>query len=491
VITLAVLFCIGLMLSGIAIHIAIPLAHQLGVVDRPGGHKLHEHSTPFVGGIGVFAALLGTLLAQNHFHTTTTLQWPALALGASVMFATGLIDDIRHLSFKVRFVVQFGVALVMVLGGGVILSDLGHLTFERTLELGLFAIPFTVFATVGVINALNMIDGIDGLSGSVALVSLLLLAGVAHSGGAWDYALLAAGSSAGVVGFLYFNLRFRSQRRARVFLGDNGSMLLGFLFAWMFIALSQEPLRVLSPVTALWLFAIPIMDTTGVMLRRLWLGKSPFRPDRHHLHHLFIRAGFRIQHIVYAIALVHLLLGALGLLGMWAGVHEFAMLAAFMAVFAGYFYLTARPWRVVPALRRLHTLLGLTSPDTRGVFLGNCPLNGARGMIADIKAAMDARDDYQLVVYETRREGRPDPYAFAILELLAEDNEATVEEIKRLVETLKRRLKGKREIRVRQYLIRNANNDPRVGNNNTARDLRNADRRSRHNKRLIHATHSL
>jgi UDP-GlcNAc:undecaprenyl-phosphate GlcNAc-1-phosphate transferase len=93
------------------------------------------------------------------------------------------------------------------------------------------------------------------------------------------------------VGFLYYNLRYPGNRRARVFLGDNGSMLLGFLFAWLFIALSQGEPAAMTPVTALWLFALPLMDTVGVMLRRIWLGKSPFRADRHHLHHLFVRAG--------------------------------------------------------------------------------------------------------------------------------------------------------------------------------------------------------
>jgi len=307
----------SLFVSGIAIRIAMPLAHRFGVVDRPGGHKLHDRVTPFVGGVGVFAALLATLSLVHGFATSPgSVQWLVIGLAGLVMFVTGLLDDIFHLSFRLRFVVQACVALMMVFWGGVALDDLGELAFGAPLELGFLAIPFTLFATIGVINALNMIDGIDGLSGSVSLVTLFLLAVVAFTGGASDYALLALGLLGGVAGFLFFNLRFLSQRRARVFLGDNGSMLLGFLFAWLLIALSQGPGRVITPVTALWLLSIPLMDTLGVMLRRIWLGKSPFRPDRHHLHHLFIRAGFRVQDIVYAIALIQLTLGAIGILGM-------------------------------------------------------------------------------------------------------------------------------------------------------------------------------
>ncbi|MBU1665825.1 MAG: undecaprenyl/decaprenyl-phosphate alpha-N-acetylglucosaminyl 1-phosphate transferase, partial [Gammaproteobacteria bacterium] len=210
--SLAILFGFGLVLSGIAIRIGIPLSHKLGVVDQPGGHKVHDHSTPFVGGIGVFVALMGTLALSGAMPNmdSSAVQWQAVALGATVMFVTGLVDDIHHLSFRIRFVIQAGVALVMVLGGGVVLSDLGYLAFGHKLELGFLAIPFTIFATVGVINALNMIDGIDGLSGSVSLVTLFLLTLVAFSGGAYGYAVLAVGVLGGVAGFLYFNMRYWS-----------------------------------------------------------------------------------------------------------------------------------------------------------------------------------------------------------------------------------------------------------------------------------------
>lgn len=492
--SLAILFGFGLVFSWAAIRIGIPLSHQMGVVDLPGGHKIHDESTPFIGGIGVFIALLGTAAISGalpgFLPIASMLQWQALALAATIMFATGLIDDIHHLGFNIRFLIQACVALVMIYGGGVVLRDLGSdLAFGQEFDLGFLAIPFTIFATVGVINALNMIDGIDGLSGTVSLVSLFLLTLVAFAGGAYDYAFLAAGLLGGVVGFLYYNMRYLSHRRARVFLGDNGSMLLGFLFAWVLIALSQESNRVIQPVTALWLFAVPLMDTLGVMLRRLWLRKSPFRPDRHHLHHLFIRAGFRVEDIVYAIALVHLALGLVGVLGLWLDIRGYWMLAAYLLVFAAYFYLIARPWRFVPALRRLHTFLDLASPDTRGVFLGNCELSGAQAMIAGVQTEMASRDDYRLCVYQTERVGRDDPYVYAVLEVLAEESDATASELKRLVEALKRRFKGKTGIRVRQFRIRNADNDRRVGESRMDLNLRNADRRQTHRKLLIHSTH--
>lgn len=491
----ALLFGFALTLSWIAIRIAIPIAHQMGVVDRPGGHKLHEESTPFVGGFGVYLALIGSLAllasTSEGGQVLPMLHWQSLALGATVMFVTGLIDDIRHLGFKIRFLIQTGVALVMALVGEVVVFDLGYIALGERIDLGLLAIPFTIFATVGVINSLNMIDGIDGLSGSVSLVSLFLIALVALTGGAYGYGLLAIALLGGVAGFLHYNLRYRSRRRARVFLGDNGSMLLGFLFAWLLTGLSQDPIRLMGPVTAVWLFAIPVMDTLGVMLRRVWLGKSPFRPDRHHLHHLFIRAGFRVQNVVYAVALIHLCMGLIGVFGLWMGVPDHVMLVALLVVLAGYVYLIARPWRFVPALRRVHTFLDLTSPDTRGVFLGNCELSGAQSLIAEVKSAMGSRDDYRLCVYQTQRAGRELPYVYAVLEMLTEESDAAAEELRRLVVTLKRRLKGKMGVRVRQFLIRNPTNDRRVGLKHTAREFRSEDRRMQHKKRLIHSTHGI
>lgn len=482
---LAILFVFALILSGVVIRIAISAAQRFGVADRPGGHKLHEQVTPFVGGAGVLAALLSTLAMGGEPREVN--GWQVMAASAVVMFLVGLTDDIKPLSFKLRFAVQACVASLMALGAGVALSDLGSLFSGELVELGYLAVPLTVFATVGVINALNMIDGIDGLSGALSLASLFLIALVAHAGGQSDYVMLAVGLMGGLIGFLYFNLRNARHRRARVFLGDNGSMMLGFLFAWLLIALSQGEQRAMPPVIALWLFAIPLMDTVGVMLRRLWLGKSPFHPDRHHLHHLFIRAGFRIQDIVYIIALLHLGIGLLGIAGMLMYIPEVWMLLAFLLLFVFYFYSILRPWRIVPALRRLHTLFDLASPDTRGVFIGNCSLEGTDLLLRALAEEMSGRDDYRLAVYQTERVGRAGQYVYAVLEIMGEDNAAAADEVRRLVETLKRRLKGRMGMRVRQFLVRNPANERRLALWPTNADLRQRDRRSMHGKTLIHS----
>ncbi len=485
------LFVIGLIVSAITIHLAISLAHRFNVVDQPGGHKLHKSSTPFVGGVGVFAALVCALYLIGQQQLLPVAHWGALALGSLLIFLTGFADDIWRLSFKIRFVIQTIAALLMALWAGVLLRDLGALAWGLPLHLGILSIPFTIFATVGVINALNMIDGIDGLSGTLSLVSLFLISLVALTSGAEGYLTLLVVLIGGVMGFLYYNLRYPGNRTARVFMGDNGSMLLGFLFAWLLIDLSQGEQRAMSPVLALWFFSIPLMDTVVVMLRRMWLGKSPFHPDRHHLHHLFIRAGFRIQETVYAIALLHLLFGLAGLSWARSGASDVEMLAVFLAAFLLYFYLIQRPWRFVPVLRRIHALLGMPTPDTKGVFIGHCSIQGTNLLIESVTELMQASDDYQLAVYKTKREGQKEQSVYAVIELLTEDNDAAAEDAKRLVNTIKRRLQGRMGIRVRQFRVRGKPNDRRTATRETAKERRVADRRSKHSKILIHTAHGV
>jgi UDP-GlcNAc:undecaprenyl-phosphate GlcNAc-1-phosphate transferase len=249
---LAVLFGVCLLISGVAIRLGSSLADYLGIVDRPGGHKQHEASTPFVGGVGILAVLLSLFfLFEPLFGIFSLASLKGILIGALVLFLTGLADDILHLSFKLRFVVQATVALSMVFVGGVELLSLGELLPGWRFDLGVLSIPLTIFATVGLINAVNMIDGIDGLSGSLSLVSLALVGQVAFFAGQGAYVALVVALIAGLAGFLYYNLRYPGNKRARVFLGDNGSMVLGFLFAWLFIALSQGDSPAMTPVTAL------------------------------------------------------------------------------------------------------------------------------------------------------------------------------------------------------------------------------------------------
>ncbi len=461
---LAFLFAVCLLISSVAIWLSAALASHLGIMDRPGGHKQHETSTPFVGGFGVIAVVISMpILGKWFFVDFSILPLPGLLVGAVAIFLTGLADDIWCLGFKPRLLIQALVALSMVLIGGAELRTLGELFPGVHVELGWLSIPMAIFATIGLINALNMIDGIDGLSGSVSLVSLALAAMVAYGSGSNAHVFFIVALMGGVGGFLYYNLRYPGNRRARVFLGDNGSMLLGFLFAWLFIVQSQEAGRAaMTPVTALWLFALPLMDTVGVMLRRIWLGKSPFRPDRHHLHHLFVRAGYRVSDVVALAVAIQLVLGLIGIYGLLIGVPEYLMFWLFLGVFGAYFLGILRPWRMVPWLRRINGSLGLPSVQTRGIFIGYLRKERCREVLGVITEGLGNDYDYQVSVHQMAASGSDECRVYCVVHIPAEGDDPLIGRIQRDALRIKRRLAKQQGVEVRLFMGRKVENDLRT-----------------------------
>jgi UDP-GlcNAc:undecaprenyl-phosphate GlcNAc-1-phosphate transferase len=240
----------------------------------------------------------------------------------ALLIVVGLIDDLRELPWYIRFATQIIAALIMTLGGGVVVEDLGAITGHGSVKLGIWAIPFTVFATVGLINALNMLDGLDGLAGGISLIAFSLLAFVAMAGGqVVDGSILIL--LACIVGaFLLFNLRLPWRGRALAFMGDAGSTFLGFALAWFVISLSQGEGRAMTPVTALWILALPIVDTVSLLIRRMLAGRSPFAADRAHLHHILLLAGHSVNNTNIILWSVALILGSLGVLALYQNIAE-------------------------------------------------------------------------------------------------------------------------------------------------------------------------
>ncbi len=447
------LFGLCALFSAVVIRCSIALAGRIGAMDRPGGHKQHAVSTPFVGGFGLISVVVVAFTLGDRLPGGSTSV--ALLAGSVCMFVTGLADDIWHLGFKPRFVVQAAVALTMVYVGGVELASLGKLLPGVAVDLGWLAVPITVFATIGLINAVNMIDGIDGLSGSVSLVSLAFIAVVAHGADNPAYLLVAVALMGGIVGFLFFNLRYPGNARARVFLGDNGSMLLGFVFAWLLIALSQGgDAAAMTPVTALWLFALPLMDTVGVMLRRIWLGKSPFRADRHHLHHLLVRAGFRVCDVVAVAVLMQFVFALIGVTCLLLRVPEYLAFWLFLGIFAVYFLLIARPWRLVPWLQWLNRRLGLPSAQVRGIFVGYVRRERCPQLLGLIAQGLSGQYDYQLSVFESDRKDAQGRRVYCMVHVPNIGDERLIGAVRRDVLRLRRRLARRHGLDIRLLLAR-------------------------------------
>jgi UDP-GlcNAc:undecaprenyl-phosphate GlcNAc-1-phosphate transferase len=325
------------------------LAPRLGLIDQPQGHKTHEGNVPVVGGLAMYVALALCLpMAGVAEHTVM-----AVLSACGLLVVVGGLDDRFHLPVWIRFGAQITAALIMIHWGGVALTDLGQLVGEETFTLGRWSVFMTVVATVGVINSLNMADGLDGLAGTLSLVTFAVAAIIASSGHP-DLVVLAMLACALLVGFLAFNAPFPGRvPGARLFMGDAGSMMLGLLVAWLMIDLAQGPERAMPPITALWLFAIPLLDTLSVMLRRLLRGKSPFSPDQEHLHHVLIVAGYSRPMVVVLAAVGALLFAGLGLLMLKAGLPEHVQFGIALGVFILVNVALRHAWKLQKLLQKI------------------------------------------------------------------------------------------------------------------------------------------
>lgn len=326
--------------SWFLIKLLTPTAEYIGLMDIPGGRKRHRHTTPVIGGIAIYLALWLSVIGLGWAGIETRYGIMLLVFGG-VLVATGAADDRFDLSPMVRFAVQLGIALAAAYYADIKVEELGALLSPTGVNLGIFALPFTALAIVGAINALNMVDGLDGLMSSLTAVILVLLMISVWLGGYSPGLLVLLASLLGVVlGFFAHNGRFGQESRARVFMGDAGSMFLGFIIACLLIRLGQDPDRVITPVTAVWLFGLPLLDTLRLMMQRILRGRSPFKPDRLHLHHILLRSGLTVNQTVVTMTFLQMILGVCGLLGLYIAVPEWAMFYGFLAVFALYYWWT-------------------------------------------------------------------------------------------------------------------------------------------------------
>ncbi len=331
-------------------------APQLGLVDVPGGRKQHHGEVPLVGGLAMFGGLLAGALASGGLSQANVAMLAALTLIALV----GFVDDRNDLSARTRFLVQAAAALIMIYWGGVRLDNLGNLFGFGDVYLGRWAVPMTVFAVLGVINAMNMIDGADGLAGGLALITLLVFSALLAVTGKLGGTLLLPLACA-VAGFLAFNLRSPWRNRASVFMGDAGSMLLGFALAWYAVDLASVR-HAMTPITAVWILAVPLMDTVSLMIRRMLKGVSPFTPDSEHLHHILQRAGFTHGQTVFIVHVIAILMAGIGVAGWKLGVPEYVMFYAFMALFGLYTYGVVHAWKLMKAVRKVHDAVERQTP---------------------------------------------------------------------------------------------------------------------------------
>ena len=329
---------------------------RMGWLDKPNFRKWHVGAVPLAGG------LLIALSSVIVMGATGLWAYPAwqLWVGALMVFAIAFIDDRYPIRARFRLSVQLAAGLLVTASTGWVLRSLGPVLGGYEIHLGLVALPFTLLGIAALTNAINMTDGLDGMAGGViasalfwlAMGFLLVAADVREAGNA-GLADQAGGTAralavliGAILGFLAFNQRTPWRKTAAIFLGDGGSMMLGFTIAVLCVYLASGfGAAGVSPVAVGWIVAIPVIDLFSCILRRLMAGVTPMTPDRRHLHHLVMAAGLPASRAVPVLQVLCLLSGLVGIGGWRLGVPDAWLLYGLLLTFAVYFSVSLRLWK--------------------------------------------------------------------------------------------------------------------------------------------------
>ena len=306
--------------TALAVFALRPQAGRLGLLDVAGGHKMHQGAVPVIGGIAMFFGLLAAVcVVPGAFGSV-----PAFMTGCAILVSMGAYDDAHGLSPKARLLGHVVVAtLVFYLSPhGVRLETLGNFLCMGPVTLGPLALPVTVFVMVAAINAFNMMDGLDGLAGGIALatgVVLLVAVGTHVRPGLLPVLASLVG---GTAAFLCFNAPTMLNRPVRTFMGDAGSTLIGFTLATVLVSACQGDQAAFAPINSVWFLFLPATEVIQSTLRRVLAGRSPFAPDRGHLHHQLRAAGWSVRGIFVFFVAATLMAACVGLQLQRAGAPE-------------------------------------------------------------------------------------------------------------------------------------------------------------------------
>lgn len=279
-------------------------AQKLGAIDTPGEERrIHNHPIPRMGGMAIF---LGFLVSVVLFVDITT-QVQGILIGTIIIVATGVVDDIVSLRYWIKLLAQIVAAIVAVAHGVVIqvLSNPNIFSENANIFIGILAVPVTILWIVGVTNAVNLIDGLDGLACGVSTISSATMLVVAIMVAEPNVAVILAALMGGCIGFIPYNLN-----PAKIFMGDTGALLLGYLLATVSILGLFKFYAVITFLVPILALALPLFDTAFAIIRRLLKGQNPMTPDRGHLHHRLIDHGLSQKQ---AVAVLYSLSAMLGL----------------------------------------------------------------------------------------------------------------------------------------------------------------------------------
>ena len=361
--TIIIPFFTALLLVGWIHPRLVKIALLKNIVDNPDARKLQRTPVPVLGGVAVF---FGVVIAIGCMSSVVDCSgMPVVIMAMMAMLYTGTMDDILSLSPGLRFVIEIVVVLLLIFVGGYCIDD-----FHGLWNIGRFsywcAVPLTVVAAVGIINAINLVDGVNGLSSGYCIMACLIFGTLFFLAGEAPMTILAAVSVGALIPFFLHNVFGKT---SKMFIGDGGTLVMGVVMSVFVIAILQNGSRVAAYVNpnvglvpfTLAVLSVPVFDTLRVMSTRILKGTSPFRPDKTHLHHMFIDLG--CSHVATTLAIlgvnmfVVLCWWALEASGFSIAVQLYAVIAVSLLVTSGLYHFMqwhiCRDTRFMRAMRRL------------------------------------------------------------------------------------------------------------------------------------------
>jgi len=299
---MAAAFVASILLTPLVIKFAI----RIGAVDHPNYRKVHASVMPRIGGLAIFGAfLIGYFILRpidEDGHST------AILIGALIIIVTGFLDDMFEITAKIKLAGQLTAALVVVIWGGLQIEVINVPFTELQVNFGYLSIPITIIWIIGITNAVNLIDGLDGLAAGVSTIALITITVMAMIMGNVFVAATAAILAASSFGFLFYNFH-----PAKIFMGDTGSLFLGFMISVLAL-LGFKNITVVSLLIPIIMLGVPISDTFFAIVRRIRTKQPIMAPDKSHLHHCLLRVGFSHRQTVLVIYGIAILFGVAAIL---------------------------------------------------------------------------------------------------------------------------------------------------------------------------------
>lgn len=337
-------------ISFIGLFLFRKLTRYIGLMDIPTLRKAHSKPTPLAGGLAIFSTIL-TCYMFGLYHLDGFDLFIALS---AILVIVSAIDDKYDISVWLRLSIQAIVSLVLISQSNLYLHDLGNLIGGGFIHLSTFSgYVITVLGIIGAINAFNMVDGIDGLLGGLAIVSISAISYLFAIYNQPDLMVLCFTYIAALLPYVMMNLGIPFGSKFKIFMGDAGSVFIGFSIIWLILNASQSnTAHSIRPVTALWIIAVPLMDMVVTMIRRIRKGHSPLKPDREHIHHIFQRLGFSPTKTLIILCLIAYALAAVGIWGQVNNISERLMFLSFLTIFAIYYCIVSYIWRITTFARK-------------------------------------------------------------------------------------------------------------------------------------------